>query len=52
MDTDKHYAMIRWKSRDGKMILEEYIDDNGDLVMFTASYSTIRNKYENGLIQY
>lgn len=47
--TDKGYATHRQTKEDGKVVLEEYLDESGEPVMLTAGYSAIERGYSNGL---
>lgn len=47
--SDKGYAVLVKTSRDGKTILEEYLDDNGNPAILSAGYSSIKREYTDGL---
>lgn len=47
--SDKGYAVLVKTSRDGKTILEEYFDDNGNPAILSAGYSSIKREYTDGL---
>ena len=47
--SDKGYATVTKTSRDGKTILEEYFDENGNPAILTAGYSSIKREYTDGL---
>ncbi|MBR2824097.1 MAG: VanZ family protein [Clostridia bacterium] len=47
--SDKGYATIIKTSRDGKTILEEYLDENGNPAVLSAGYSSIKREYTDGL---
>lgn len=47
--SDKGYAVLVKTSRDGKTILEEYLDDNSNPAILSAGYSSIKREYTDGL---
>ena len=46
---DRGYASVRKTIRDGRNVLEEYLDARGEPVVLRAGYSMIRREYTDGL---
>ncbi len=46
MAADTGYASVVKKYEDGKLVLEQYLDEDGDRVILPAGYSQIKRKYD------
>ena len=46
---DKGYAVVIKTALDGKTVLEEYQDENGNPAVLSAGYSSVRREYTDGL---
>ena len=47
---DKGYAILRTsKDKDGHTVLEEYLDESGELIALSSGYAAVRYDYTDGL---